>query len=154
MQSHEVATFWRYIAGSLDRLLGILDGLGEKELNWRPPAEATNSLYALAHHTMANTEENILGTLCGHRIERHRASEFAMSAIAAEPLQSQWRVLRDRLEAALAALPAAALDAPRTHPRRGQVQGRDILIIVARHAAEHLGQAELTRDLMRAALMR
>jgi hypothetical protein len=37
MQSHEVATFWRYIAGSLDRLLGILDGLGEKE-PWAKPS--------------------------------------------------------------------------------------------------------------------
>jgi hypothetical protein len=30
------------------------------------------------------------------------------------------------------------------------VTGRAILIVVARHAAEHLGQAELTRDLLRA----
>ncbi|MBN1310607.1 MAG: hypothetical protein JXB30_04240 [Anaerolineae bacterium] len=34
------------------------------------------------------------------------------------------------------------------HPRRGQMAGRAELIIVARHAAEHMGQAELTRDLL------
>jgi hypothetical protein len=39
----------------------------------------------------------------------------------------------------------------RQHPRRGPLSGREILIVVARHAAEHLGQAELTRDLMKAA---
>jgi len=26
MRDHETATFWRYIAGSVDRLVGILDG--------------------------------------------------------------------------------------------------------------------------------
>jgi hypothetical protein len=59
--------------------------------------------------------------------------------------------LRPRLAEALANLPPGALDASYSHPRRGTVTGRDILIIVARHSAEHLGQAELTRDLLRAA---
>ena len=39
MRDHETATFWRYIAGSVDRLVGILDGLSEAELNWRPSRE-------------------------------------------------------------------------------------------------------------------
>jgi len=151
VRSREIATFWRYIAGSLDRLVGILDGLGEQELNWCPPAEATNSLYTLAFHTLANAEENILGTLCGQPTERHREDEFTRCVTQATSLQDHWRDLRIRLEVALSALPSTELDAARTHPRRGQVEGRDILIIVARHAAEHLGQAELTRDLMNAA---
>lgn len=143
MRSHEIATFWRYIAGSLDRLVGILDGLGEQELNWRPPAEAANSLYTLAFHTLANAEENLLGTLCGQPTERRRDDEFTRRGTRATLLQDHWRDLRIRIEAALFALPSTELDAARTHPRRGQV--------VARHAAEHLGQAELTRDLMKAA---
>ncbi|CAN5843324.1 hypothetical protein BH10CHL1_BH10CHL1_01810 [soil metagenome] len=39
----------------------------------------------------------------------------------------------------------------RSHPRRGQITGREILLVVACHAAEHRGQAELTRDLLFAA---
>ncbi len=46
------------------------------------------------------------------------------------------------------AVPPEALLAPHHHPRRGWSTGREILLIVARHAAEHLGQAELTRDLL------
>jgi hypothetical protein len=42
------------------------------------------------------------------------------------------------------------LGATYRHPRRGAISGREILIVVARHAAEHLGQAELTRDLWKA----
>ncbi|MCB0140064.1 MAG: DUF664 domain-containing protein, partial [Caldilineaceae bacterium] len=39
-----------------------------------------------------------------------------------------------------------------THPRRGQMSGRAILMVVMRHAAEHMGHAELTRDLLYANL--
>ena len=48
------------------------------------------------------------------------------------------------------ALDDAILDQPFTHPRRGQMSGRAILMVVIRHAAEHMGHAELTRDLIRA----
>ena len=42
------------------------------------------------------------------------------------------------------------LDRARQHPRRGIITGRDVLIVVARHAAEHWGEAQLTRSLMNA----
>ncbi|MDP9352216.1 MAG: hypothetical protein M3P51_11815 [Chloroflexota bacterium] len=73
----EIDTYRRHILGSLDRLVGCLSDLDERGLNWRPPAENANSLYALAVHTLANAEENILGTLCGQPITRDREAEFA-----------------------------------------------------------------------------
>jgi hypothetical protein len=33
----------------------------------------------------------------------------------------------------------------------GVLTGREVLLVVARHAAEHLGQVELTRDLTKEA---
>jgi len=151
MRDSETATFWRYIAASIDRLVEILDGLSEAELNWRPPARETNSLFVLATHTIANAEENILATLCGESVRRERSAEFQAQGTTAEPLRQHWASLRKRIEAALPDLPSGALITLRQHPRSGPLTGRDILIVVARHAAEHLGQAELTRDLMRAA---
>jgi DinB family protein len=135
----------------VDRLVEILDGLTEAELNWHPPAPETNSLFVLATHTIANTEDNILATLCGEPLRRERAAEFQAYGTTFEPLRQRWAFLRRRIEAALADLPPSALDGMRQHPRRGPVTAREILLVVARHAAEHLGQAELTRDLMRAA---
>lgn len=41
-------------------------------------------------------------------------------------------------------------DRARHHPRRGIITGRDVLIVVACHAAEHWGEAQLTRSLMNA----
>ena len=42
------------------------------------------------------------------------------------------------------------LDAARQHPRCDTITGRDVLIVVARHTAEHWGEAQLTRSLMKA----
>ncbi len=144
--------FWWYIAGSIDRLVEMLGELSEAELNWRPPAPDSNSLFVLVTHTLANTEENILGTLCGIAVRRTREAEFQAYGPTPEPIQQRWARLRAEVEAALGALAPEALRTLRPHPRRGPITGREILIVVARHAAEHLGQAELTRDLMKAAL--
>lgn len=146
----ESLLFWRYIASSLDRLVAIVDDLGPDDLAWHPPAPGANSLYALAMHTLGNAEENLLGTLGGQPITRDRAGEFADFAATGVAVATRWEALRPRLAALLANLPNDALDAAYPHPRRGTISGRDILIVVARHAAEHLGQAELTRDLLRA----
>jgi hypothetical protein len=147
----EPLLFWRFIGSSLDRLVACLEGLSADELNWRPPAPEANSLYALATHTLGNAEENILETLGGQIVGRNREAEFAVAGSSSTEVAARWRELRERLAQALTDLPTGALDAEYPHPRRGTLTGRAILIVVARHAAEHLGQAELTRDLLRAA---
>ena len=147
-ETRELAAFCGFICRSIDRILACLDGLGEEELHWRP--SAANSFSVLAAHTLANAEENILGTLCGRTIERNREQEFAVGAVTADGLRARWRELRLRIGQALACLLPAELERERLHPRRGALTGREVLIVVARHAAEHQGQAELTRDLLRA----
>jgi len=147
----ECDVFRRYIFSTIDDLVGSLDGLGARALNWRPSAARTNSLYATATHVLGNAEENILRTLCGRSVARSRAAELAASGESAEPLREHWQKLRAQIGEALAALPADALDQPCGHPRRGEVAGREVLLVVARHAAEHWGEAQLTLSLLRAA---
>jgi uncharacterized damage-inducible protein DinB len=146
----EPSAFAGFICRSIDRILACIDGLDEDAVHWRPPAEGANSLGALAAHTLANAEENLLGTLCGRPVSRDHEREFSGTESAAE-LRERWQRQRGQIEAALAVLPPPELDRERTHPRRGPLTGREVLIVVARHAAEHQGQAELTRDLLRAA---
>jgi hypothetical protein len=112
---------------------------------------ATNSLYAIVMHVLGNAEENLLGTLCGQPVTRNRPTEFATSGKSAADARSQWAALRSRIERALSELPPDALDRERSHPRRGALTGRDVLSVVARHAAEHWGEAQLTRNLLQAA---
>ena len=149
-QRAELDSFRRFIFNTVDQLVGALEGLSERELNWRPAAPSTNSLCAIAVHVMGNAEENILGTVCGRTVTRRRQLEFEATAVSAAPVRERWRALRTQIEAALAALPAGELDRERLHPRRGPLTGRDVLIVVARHAAEHWGEAQLTLSLMRA----
>lgn len=145
--SAEVETFWTYINSSICRLVAIAEELPLPGLNWHPPAVGANSVGALVVHVCGNAEENLIGTLCGRGVTRDRASEFAGHPVFTSDLVTGWAALQARLIQELAALPSERLDESLHHPRRGTRCGRDVLIVVARHAAEHLGQAELTRDL-------
>ena len=151
MADSEGEVFRRYIVGTIDRLVASLEGLDARALNWRPPAPGTNSLYAMVTHVLGNAEENILDTLCGQPVPRSRDAEFSATGSSGELVLERWRGLRARIADALAALPAGELDRPRRHPRRGELAGREILLVVARHAAEHWGEAQLTMSLLRTA---
>jgi hypothetical protein len=149
--SPEVASFWHAIQETVDRLLATLDGLSPEQISWRPAAPEANPLSILAIHTMGNVEENILETLCGQPVNRQRDREFLESGATAAAIQERWQPLQARIEAALAPLTTDALTRSYQHSRRPKESGYDVLILVARHAGEHAGQAELTRDLLRAA---
>ena len=149
----EIAIFWRYIASSMDRLVGCVTGLDQIQLSWVPPSPGANSLGILAMHALGNAEENLLGILSSQKVKRDRASEFGRNPVSAA-IEQRWKSLRQRIDRALVGLNDMALDQLKTHPRRGTITGREVMLVVARHAAEHLGQAELTRDLMHSAQAR
>ena len=88
--------------------------------------------------------------MCGEPVGRDRDSEFASIGGDVAPIRARWQDVQTRIVAGLAALPDGALDAECTDPRMGKMSGRDILLIVAQHCAEHRGHAQLTRDLLAA----
>ncbi len=143
----EIESLWNYIRRSVERILSCLDGLEEDDLNWRP-IESANSVYILAVHMIANVEANILGVLCSQDIIRHREEEFKARGSSVEPVRQRWLDVQERISSHFAQLSSGDLDREYEHPRRGKVTGRDLLITIARHAAEHVGHAELTRDLL------
>lgn len=145
--STELEAGWGFIARRIDALVALVAGRDAEDLNWRPTAPAANSLYVLATHTIANARQGLLVVLCGHPDDRDRDAEFRADGDSTEPLEQGWRELRAELLDRLAALPPARLDEKLQHPRQGEMTGRETLLLVATHAAEHLGQAELTRDL-------
>ena len=147
----EIDSFWRAIVSSVNHMVSCLDGLNEEDLNWKPLDNA-NSLYVLPNHMMSNMEETILGVLCGQGIKsRQREDDFKVAGSSIEPTKQKWHDLQERMASALAQLPQNALDKEYAHPRRGRITGRDLMIVVTKHAAEHVGQADLTRDLLFAA---
>lgn len=149
--SKEVEEFWGFISGSLDRLMELVRDSTEAELHWKPPAREANTIFVLAQHTIGNAADNILATLGGQALERNREAEFETAAGRGD-LLARWQTLRPQLEAQMQRLTSNQVLAQLEHPRRGAISGLGILIVVARHAAEHLGQAELTRDMAGEAL--
>jgi uncharacterized damage-inducible protein DinB len=145
--AQESLIFWRYISSSIEQLIATLDGLTPQEINQAPTGNA-NSLYVLVTHTMGTTAENLLEVLCGQPVHRQREAEFAAHGDSLDALHQHWHTLRDHIQACLAEVDNDALVDVRAHPRRGQISGREVLIVVARHCAEHMGQAFLTRDLI------
>lgn len=148
----DVELIWGYISRTLGRLVALVKTLPAEILDWRPPAPETNSIMALAAHTVANAYENLAGTLCGEPMARDHRAEFAATTATRREMLVRWRRECEEIADRLSHLPPEILHAPVEHPRRGRVTGLDVLLVVARHTAEHLGQAELTRDLAIAAL--
>ena len=144
----EIGLFWEFITTSINEIIATLDGCSSEELNWRLTDDA-NSLYSLATHTMSSAEHFLLRTLCEGPGERDRDAEFVAVGDSIEPLKARWQELQTRIQAGLAELSGEILD-ERTYlfGRHGQVSGCKLLILVARHSAEHKGHAELTRDLL------
>lgn len=127
-ESREVATFWRYLESSLDTFVLLASGIGDEGLHWKPPAEAANSIAVMLTHTLGNAGENVLEVLCGEAVNRDRESEFLDRPVTAESLAAQWSELKSRLVAKLSAVPVSELDRVRSHSRRGDIDGRSLLM--------------------------
>ena len=98
---------------------------------------------------MASSRETILEVLCGTPVGRLREQEFLAEGDSADSIKAHWAGSKEFLFEALRGISAADLDRGYDHPRLGRLTGREILLLVIRHAGEHLGHAELTLDLLR-----
>lgn len=152
--TNETANYSRRLRSLLDRLCAALEGFDEAQLNWRPPVSNANSMYVIGAHVLGNAEAWVLGIACGQAIKRDRPGEFAASGPAAEPLIARARELAGRIEEALSALPPEALEEVRQPSQSLYGEGtprsvtvREALVETIDHAATHLGQIEVTRDL-------
>ncbi len=144
-----IGIFETTIVENVERILACCDGLDEVGINWKPAAPEMNSIYVLATHTMGNVRQNALAVLGGQEDQRDRDAEFVAAGNSAVELQQQWSELKPQVQAALSKIGEAELTREHPHPRRGTVNGLQVLMIAASHAGEHAGQAEMTRDLYR-----
>lgn len=148
--THATDYFAKSLISSIERIIACLDGLDAEGMNWKPTAEGTNSLYVLAVHTMANAEEVVVSLLGGVDIPRVRASEFVATGESADWVHNRWADLKPRIEQTLAGISTAELDREFPHARRPPMTGWQALVQTSTHAAEHVGHAEMTRDLLKA----
>ena len=147
--TRETDLYWDKIRGTVDELIGCLEGLGSDDLDWSPLDDA-NGLYVLATHTMGNVRHNLLNGLCDLPVIRDRDAEFIVTGGSAAEIEGSWNEIKGQISDAIAVLPPGEMDRERDHARYGTISGRELLLLVATHAAEHYGQAQLTRDLLKA----
>jgi hypothetical protein len=152
MASPEIESFRIRIGYEFDRLLETIAGLDDEAVNWKPPVPGGNSLLVLVTHALASAEEHIVGKAAGKTVVRDRAAEFVVTGGAGH-LAARAAEVRRRIGEALDGL-EGRLDEERDPPfgkwpgSRGTV--RDRLIHSVSHTAEHVGHAQLTRDLLKA----
>jgi hypothetical protein len=150
----EIETYARELRWILEQVVVSLSGLRNAELHWRPAIGSANSAYAIANHVVASTRVYTLGFGCAEPVSRDRPAEFAGSIGDARNLVAAIRGLADDVEARLASLDPVRLDRRLTPspelwgtgtPR--EISGREAIVESIRHAALHLGELRLTRDL-------
>jgi hypothetical protein len=128
-------------------VVGATEGLGAAELTRTPSAKGANSLLVLAAHTVGAAERHILVNIAGRKAQGTRDEEFGAKADIAG-VRARWEGVRRGIVEVLDNLPRGRLDEDFVGPvSTTSVQA--MLIHAIAHAAEHAGQAELTRDLIR-----
>ena len=129
------------------RVIGATDGLSASQLAWTPAAKEANSLLVLAAHTVGAAERHILVHIAGRKPGGSRDEEFAAKADVAG-VRARWEGVKRGIVEVLDDLPPGRLDEDVVGPvSTSSVQA--MLVHAIAHAAEHAGQAELTRDLIK-----
>ena len=152
----EIETYARELCWTLGQICVALRDLTPSQLNWRPDTGTANSAYAIARHVAAVTRVYALGFGCGQPVQRDRPGEFEGAGRDAAEVSAHVEALAADITHALGALAARDLDRRLSPPRElwgtgelHEISARDALVESIRHAALHLGELRLTRDLAR-----
>jgi hypothetical protein len=152
--SPEIEAYARELTWILHQITLALEGLIPPQLHWSPSTGTANSAYAIGHHVIGSSRVYALGFGCGRPVTRDRAAEFTGSGASAKEVIVGIRQLEREIGGALAKLTPDTLD-ERILPAQelwgtGQpkeISRREALVESIRHAALHLGELRLTRDL-------
>lgn len=152
--SSELETYAQELCWILDQVSQSIDGLTKSQLGWQPAPGSANSASVIASHILGCTRVYVLGFGCNQPVSRDRPAEFAVADVSAHDLVTALRHLADEITAALAVLPPTRLGERLLPPQElwgtGQVREiarREAFVESIRHAALHLGELRLTRDL-------
>lgn len=148
-----IEDFLWYLDDALDGMVAILTELGDELANRRPELPGANSPYAILTHCLGVMEFWGGYRVAGRSIVRDRAAEFVATGPVAQ-LVDRTRRAQQQLRADLAAVQADAPPAGEPNPHDadlplGRTRG-GVLMHIYEELAQHRGQLEITRDLLRA----
>jgi Protein of unknown function (DUF664) len=141
-----------YVDRAVDGMADIVADLGDDLANTRPGLPGANSAYVILRHCLGVMEYWGGEVVAGRDVVRDRDAEFRASGPVADLVDAAEEAKR-RFRADVATADPRAR--PRgTHPSMGPgelefVSQGHALLHVLEEACQHLGQMEITRDLLR-----
>ncbi|CAM5303418.1 DinB family protein [Streptomyces fumanus] len=150
---HDHDEYLYFLRRAFDGMLDALVELGDDLANTAPPLPDANSPYAIAYHCVGVADYWLGHVVAGRHVDRDRPAEFR-AAGDVRRLREEVDALFVRLRADLRR--AASADAPRNAapadfegPDR-PLSVRGVQLHVLEELAQHHGQVQITRDLLRA----
>jgi len=133
-----------------DQIKGMLDGLPQEALDWRPIQGegelATNSLAVMAAH-LAGSGTYLIKEVIGRQpIQRDREAEFATRGVNAATLKARVDAAAKSIEEVLSPFTAGQMEEDRKYRDR-TANVRWVILHVIEHTALHLGHMQITRQL-------
>ena len=150
----ETEVYASILRGSLGAIAQTIDDMPAGQLDTHLH-DGASSPAELAGHVVGAIRAYALGVGCGLEVERDRAAEFATAGVPSSDLSAAVRTLADDIDAAMSAVDPAVFNEI-TVPEQSlfgaaptrEVSRRDALVGAIRHAGEHLGHLQLTRDVL------
>ena len=142
-----------FVDRALDEMMGIVDDLGDEAANRRPPLAGANAPFAILTHCLGVMEYWGGATVAGRPVRRDRNAEFvAQGAVAdlrtrVDQARRQFRADVDGADGT--AVPSQVVRDP-ADPVPYSERTAAVLLHVLEELYQHLGQMELSRDLLRA----
>lgn len=140
--------------GSLSSMTEILRELGDELANTKPDLPGANSPYAIVFHCVAVIEYWAGSVIAGLKIPRDRAAEFTATGRVDDVITRLDDVRAHLPEWVDVALREGIRDRTvmgTTRPELATATPEWVLTHLVRELAQHLGQLELTRDVLRQA---
>lgn len=136
----------RMLDGQAERYGQVIEGLPEEALNWRPGNEETNSVAQLVRHVTA-VQEMLLGRALGESPEYDHTRSLRNDPATKEELRGLLTDAKTKKDEQLARLDEMDMSEMLPNQFRGPVLRAHYIIHTADHGQEHLGHAELTKQL-------
>lgn len=141
-----------YVERAIDAMADVVAGLGDDRANQRPGLPGANSPYVILRHCLGVMEFWAGHVVAGREVDRDREAEFRASGPVAGLIAATQNAKRQFRADAATADPGA--------PPRGSRPGMSLdeleltsqghaLLHVLEEVCQHLGQMELTRDVLR-----
>ena len=149
-----VPDYLSFVDDALTGMVEIVTELGDELANRRPDLPGANSPYAVLTHCLGVLEYWGGHVVAGRPIERDRDAEFVahgdVATLTGRVADARRRFLADLEDVDPPAAPRGAVEPEDAELPLGRTQG-GALLHVLEELAQHRGQLELTRDVLRAA---